>query len=407
MKRYLIILLAVGIACGASAQSFQDEISHYRAQHAESLKKSNKGPVGDEQLLHVRYFEPNSKFRVEAAVELLYNEPTFRMPTSDGTSKEFKRFAKLSFFLNEQPYILIAYENADNFQTKVESSYLFLPFLDNTTGESSYESGRYLDLSKGDIKGNKVMLDFNKAYNPYCAYSDGYRCPQPPAENYLNIAIEAGEKKYTGPKNQKEQDNSMAKNFTAAEKKIIQNGSAADKFYVLQTTVEADSIILRTLSEDAKFDDPLLPQLRDRMLLTVQDPEQGGVGIAAPQVGVNKNLIWVQRFDKADRPFEFFINPKIIWRSQLLRKGGEGCLSIPDRKEDIIRNYSIILRYQNAEGKKVEELIEGFTAVIFQHEVDHLYGILYPDRKTEQEQKELVVVNEQIEFSVEKGSILP
>src|SRR5690606_40368924 len=85
----------------------------------------------------------------------------------------------------------------------------------------------------------------------------------------------------------------------------------------------------------------------------------------------NKNMIWVQRYDKTDFPFELYINPKIIWRSKLLRKGGEGCLSIPEQRNDVQRNYSIRLQYWTKEGEIKEELIEGFTAVIFQHEVDH------------------------------------
>src|SRR5690606_2902907 len=116
--------------------------------------------------------------------------------------------------------------------------------------------------------------------------------------------------------------------------------------------------------------------------------------------------IWVQRFDKDGSPFEFYINPKIVWRSKLLRKGAEGCLSIPDRREHVIRNYSTKLQYTSKEGKTVDELIEGFTGVIFQHEVDHLYAILYPDRLEEQQSKDIVPLAEKIEFSIEKGTIL-
>lgn len=199
----------------------------------------------------------------------------------------------------------------------------------------------------------------------------------------------------------------MAKNFTEREKKIISNAAPSDKMYVLQTNVEPDSIILRTTSEDVKYDDPLLATLTARMYATVQDPEHAGVGIAAPQVGINKNIIWVQRFDKAEQPFEVYLNPKIIWRSKLLRKGMEGCLSIPDLRQDVVRSYSIKIQYTNKEGKSVEEIVEGFTAVIFQHEVDHLYGILFPDRIVEQEQRQETSLADKIEFSIEKGTIVP
>lgn len=76
-------------------------------------------------------------------------------------------------------------------------NYLFLPFTDATTGVETYESGRYIDLLTTDIVNNTVTIDFNKAYNPYCAYvSDVYNCPIPPKENHLRVAIRAGEKMY-------------------------------------------------------------------------------------------------------------------------------------------------------------------------------------------------------------------
>src|SRR5690606_34317088 len=115
-----------------------------------------------------------------------------------------------------------------------------------------------------------------------------------------------------------------------------------------------------------------------------------------PQVGINKNVIWVQRLDKDDAPFEFYLNPKILWRSKLTRVGPEGCLSIPDLKQDVNRSYAIRLQYISRSGEVIEENIEGFTAVIFQHEVDHLYGILFPDRIEEQTEKELVPLKEKI-----------
>jgi uncharacterized protein len=74
------------------------------------------------------------------------------------------------------------------------ADYLFVPFTDATTGNETYGSGRYIDLRLGDIKNNTVLLDFNKCYNPYCAYTSGYNCPIPPKENRLAVAVKAGEK---------------------------------------------------------------------------------------------------------------------------------------------------------------------------------------------------------------------
>jgi uncharacterized protein (DUF1684 family) len=75
--------------------------------------------------------------------------------------------------------------------------HLFIPFTDATSGEGTYESGRYIDLDIKDITDNKFTIDFNKAYNPYCAYVTGrYNCPIPPVENRLAVAIRAGEKAF-------------------------------------------------------------------------------------------------------------------------------------------------------------------------------------------------------------------
>ncbi|NGF55874.1 peptide deformylase [Parapedobacter sp. SGR-10] len=196
-------------------------------------------------------------------------------------------------------------------------------------------------------------------------------------------------------------------NFSEIEKTIILSGEATDKLHVYQITDEKELTVLKNPSQDIRHDYPLLQTLATRMLATVQDPEHAGVGIAAPQVGINKSLIWVQRFDKVDAPFEFYINPRIVWRSKLSRKGTEGCLSIPDRKEDIERSYAIRLQYQSLDGSLKEENVEGFTAVIFQHEIDHLFGVLYPDRLEEQLQEERIPLNEKIQFSMERGDIVP
>jgi hypothetical protein len=82
-------------------------------------------------------------------------------------------------------------------RTAEYKNYLFIPFTDVTNGTDTYEGGRYIDISTSDIRDNKLTLDFNKAYNPYCCYTNGYNCPIPPKENELTIAVNAGEMKYT------------------------------------------------------------------------------------------------------------------------------------------------------------------------------------------------------------------
>ena len=123
--------------------------------------------------------------------------------------------------------------------------------------------------------------------------------------------------------------------------------------------------------------------LRRRMLATVQDPQNTGVGIAAPQVGILRRMIAVQRFDKPGEPFEFYLNPEIVESSAETAPGREGCLSIPGLAGTVVRAQRIVLRYRDERFAEKTETIDGFTAVIFQHETDHLDGILYTDRTDE------------------------
>lgn len=177
-----------------------------------------------------------------------------------------------------------------------------------------------------------------------------------------------------------------AQNFTEIEKKILLGGDTTTMLRVIPLTEAAGKEALRNISKDIAFNDPLLPLLKNRMLKSVLDSNHRGVGIAAPQVGINRNLIWVQRFDKLGQPFEFFINPKITWRSALLIKGPEGDLSFEERG-DVIRNYAIMVSYTDMKGQQHLEMLEEFTAIIFQHETDHLSGTLLTDRIKEQEAK--------------------
>ena len=169
--------------------------------------------------------------------------------------------------------------------------------------------------------------------------------------------------------------------FTAAEQATIHAGER-DIMYVLSVAESADSAVLRQKSlpvSEQMVQSEDFAMLRRRMLATVQDPENEGVGIAAPQVGISRQMVAVQRFDKEGEPFEFFLNPEIVERIGEKEAGGEGCLSVPEIRGDVERWQTIRLRYRDERFVEREELIEGFTAVIFQHELDHLDGKLFID----------------------------
>lgn len=169
-------------------------------------------------------------------------------------------------------------------------------------------------------------------------------------------------------------------NFSKKQRSLIQEANSDKPMRVFKINSVSDSILLREKSSYINPSDPDLPLFVARLFATVRDSISLGVGIAAPQVGVLKNIIWVQRFDKEDLPFEVYLNPKIIQYSKKKQTRKEGCLSIPDRSETLnSRAYAILIEYDKMDNTHHTEMIEDFTAVIFQHEIDHLDGILYLD----------------------------
>jgi hypothetical protein len=120
------------------------------------------------------------------------------MPTFTGTGSNYVKYAVLTLTLKGQPIELNVYKNTAFVKIPSLSDYLFLPFTDDTNGKETYSGGRYIDLREKDFKDNTVVIDFNKAYNPYCAFGGGFVCPKPPDENQLHIAVSAGEKLYAG-----------------------------------------------------------------------------------------------------------------------------------------------------------------------------------------------------------------
>lgn len=171
-------------------------------------------------------------------------------------------------------------------------------------------------------------------------------------------------------------------NFYKEQTTLIMKEDSLTPMRIFKITKKTDSILLRTKSETiiANPNDSILKTFVKRLYSTVRDSISMGVGIAAPQVGILKNIIWVQRFDKEGFPFEVYLNPKITEYSKKKQQCREGCLSIPNRTDTLnSRAYSIKIEYDQMNASHKTEMVEGFTAVIFQHEIDHLNGILYLD----------------------------
>ncbi|WP_372752170.1 peptide deformylase [Mariniflexile sp.] len=179
--------------------------------------------------------------------------------------------------------------------------------------------------------------------------------------------------------------------FSSEQVDMIMSSSASTPMRVFKINNKQDSLLLRTKSEHimANPNDIILQRFVSRLYATVRDSISLGVGIAAPQVGILKNIIWVQRFDKENLPFEVYLNPTINKYSEEKQTRKEGCLSIPNRSEILnTRAFLIEIEYDTMEAEHKTETIEGFTSVIFQHEIDHLNGILYLDHLEKESKKD-------------------
>ena len=169
--------------------------------------------------------------------------------------------------------------------------------------------------------------------------------------------------------------------WSKAEKDLICGES--ETMRVLTVYDKADSLVLRTecaeiSTKELRSDEYKV--LANKMVATVTSPEEDGVGIAGPQVGLSRRIVAVQRFDKDGEPFEVYPNIRISNRRGEKELGPEGCLSIPGKRGDVSRYRDIDITYTSVRTlRDTTENIKGFTAVIFQHECDHLDGILYTD----------------------------
>jgi uncharacterized protein len=174
----------------ASVENFQKELD---IEFADSLK-SPLTKADRLEFKKIDFYPINQHFFIEAQFVRTKNEKPFEMKTSTERKPLYVKYGELLFSIDGKNFKLNIYRNIDLSKKKEYKNYLFLPFLDLTSGNESYGGGRYIDMRIP--KGNIITIDFNKAYNPYCAYNHKYSCPVVPDENNLNIEIKAGVKKF-------------------------------------------------------------------------------------------------------------------------------------------------------------------------------------------------------------------
>lgn len=194
MKTILLSLsVLLSLAVAAQEDNYTDSLQSFRIGYI-----STHEVVKDADRAKLTFFPINKTYYVATRFEQVTEAPWFKMETSGKTKRLYRVYGILHFTIAGKSLKLHIYQSKDLMNTEKYADHLFIPFTDETCGEESYENGRYIDLSIPELNSN-FSLDFNKAYNPYCAYkSNTFECPIPPAENHLAVKIKAGEMKYAG-----------------------------------------------------------------------------------------------------------------------------------------------------------------------------------------------------------------
>ena len=181
----------------AIGQTYADSIAQYRKQYIADLTGDARAPVKPSQAKWLNFYKPDHSYCVWGTFKESPGSVPFMIETHSGKKKPFREYGTVAFAIHDTTMTLHIYQSIDLIKVAGHKDDLFIPFTDETNYDFTFGGGRYIDLSIKDIKNNMLLLDFNKCYNPYCAYSDGYSCPIPPAENRLHIEILAGEKLFT------------------------------------------------------------------------------------------------------------------------------------------------------------------------------------------------------------------
>jgi len=195
MKKLFTLSLFLIITTLVLAQSHKEKVLAFQKKLNEEFLDPEKSPLTPEALKSFSghpYFPIDKNFRVEASFKKTASPFTFQMKTSANEMRTYDKYGEVTFKLNGQTFTLYIYQSHRLRETEEYKDYLFLPFTDLTNGEETYGGGRYIDLRIPE--GDTMVIDFNKAYNPSCAYSHRYSCPIPPKENDLDIRITAGVK---------------------------------------------------------------------------------------------------------------------------------------------------------------------------------------------------------------------
>ncbi len=201
----VVVLFLVAVSCESGKKekrhkqgTYLHEIMRARAIKDSLFRIPGQSPLPTISAMDtfegLRYFPPDSSYRVKAFFERIEDGQPFRMESTGEVRDIYLPYARVHFRIRGREEVLTVFQNLRLLQEDAYQDYLFIPFRDSTSGRLSYGGGRYLDIRIPET--DSIIIDFNKAYNPYCAYNYEYSCPVPPEENTLSVAIKAGEMAY-------------------------------------------------------------------------------------------------------------------------------------------------------------------------------------------------------------------
>ncbi len=196
----LLILLISMVGCSQKKETFNDYTASIKDfQYELNIKYADKedSPLTEEGLKEFKeldFFPIDSTYKVIATFKLEENPTFFEMPTTTDRKPVYKTYGTATFTLDGKELKLHIYQNQDLIKKPEYKNHLFIPYTDLTNSNGSYGGGRYIDLEIP--KDDTIVIDFNRSYNPYCAYNHKYSCPIPPRENDLAVSIKAGVKDY-------------------------------------------------------------------------------------------------------------------------------------------------------------------------------------------------------------------
>jgi len=199
---FTLLLIVISISCSTKKPSYEDEIKLVQYELNLQYADAEESPLTEEDLKTFKaldFFKIDESFRIEATFELTPGTPIFEMPTTTERLPLYRKYGIARFSLNGEAIELSLYQNQNLMSSVAYEDYLFLPFNDATNGNLSYGGGRFIDLEIPIEGSTTITIDFNKAYNPYCAYNSKYSCPIPPSENTIPVEILAGVKAYGKP----------------------------------------------------------------------------------------------------------------------------------------------------------------------------------------------------------------